>query len=78
MSPSKAAPTQLWCKAALTFPGWDGTGQHGTGGQEAQEETTIAQPQIGLGTADAQPHAMEFNPVAFHRFIHGLFSLSPR
>lgn len=55
----------------------DGIGQDRGRGREAEEETTIAQPEIGLGAADAQPRAVTVKPVAFPKFIRGLFSLSP-
>lgn len=68
-SPSRAAHTPQPEVA-------DGIGQDRGRGREAEEETTIAQPEIGLGAADAQPRAVTLKPVAFHKFIRGLFSLS--
>lgn len=74
---------RLLCHAALTHSslrarmGRDGTGQHQGGGREVEEETTIAQARNRTWHCWCSALCYNIQPVTSHRFIHGLFSLSP-
>lgn len=47
------------------------------GRKQRRKQPSLNHPQIGLGTADAQPHIIEFNPVGLSMAFSPSFQADP-